>query len=275
MRLTPLFLLVALGLCATAVAELAPTPPPGQRKGGLDETYHALVAANDTAGLIELWKANEGRVLGTLDRDLEGSLALWEAAQGEEGSDEVALDDETRAKIAEMHARATMGAKAASEAFGRPIFQDYAASFLSWDAADKRNFRAGQAAFGEAMQAMREPEGAGLERAKEEGERCSQLALPLGDWWGYAMGLGASGRAKLGLGDLEGALGDLSRARLFDQALGLTRSELGDLDGMLACLEGIERWSRAKGVLDVLVERTEGEVRSAYEARLEAVTGKL
>ncbi len=272
MRFSPLFLIAVLGLSSTALPASTATPPSRAQGQDFGEQYHALVAAKDTAGLIALWKANEGRVLGTIDRDLEGSLALWEAAQGEPGTPEVALDAETQAKIAAMHARATFGAQAASEAFGRPIFQDYTASFLSWSTGDKRNFRAGQAAFGAARKAMRED---ALEIAREQGELCSQLALPLGDWWGYAMGLGASGNAKLALGDLEGALGDLSRARLFDQALGLGRSELGDLDGMLRCLEGLERWSRAKVVLDTLVARTEGEAREGYARRLASVTQKL
>ena len=217
----------------------------------LAERYGDLVADGDFDGVVALWKANPGRVLGTIDHDLEGSLALWESIQGE-SEEEVAVPEEAAAAIADMHARALFGARAASAAFDRPIYLDYAASFVSWNGKQKRAFRAGQAAFGDAMEAM--GEGA-LETARDSGQECTQLALPLGDWWGAAMGLGASGTAKLALGDHEAALADLSRARLLNHDLGLDSAETRNLSQMLTCLEELEAWPRALAVCDSLIAK--------------------
>jgi hypothetical protein len=267
MRTAILLFVGALGVSPGAVSNAA-LPGPARTPAEITERYHAAVAAGDSAGLVKLWRDNERLVLPTIDRDLEDSLAAWEAAT-KHGSLE--LDDETAKKIGELTRRALFGAAAASEAFDRPIFADYASAFVSWSDGNKRDFRAGQAAFGEGRKALQDGE---LEAARDAGRRCTALALPLGDWWGTAMGLGLSGAAQLELGDTETALADLSRARLINQALGLSGAELQALGGMLACLEKLEHWARARTVCNVLISKSEGEERAALLARLESYEGK-
>jgi len=257
-------LVLAASLSAAALATQDPETPPSPT-----EVYRELHAAGDQDGLVTFWRENPGRVLYTIDADLEGSLALWEAGRdGESG--EVSLDEATSAAIALHHERALFGARAAVEAFDRPIFLDYTASFVSWGAAEKLDFRAGQAAFGEAMQAM----GAGdLEAAVAAGERCTALAEPLGDWWGTSMGLGISGAAKLQLEDPAGALTDLSKARLLDQALGLVGSERRSLEGMLDACEALGRTARAIACCEALIAMTEGPPQAEFEERLAKLRG--
>ena len=220
------------------------------------ESYHALAEASDMGGLVELFKANEYKALGMVDQDLEGSLSIWEGAP-----DAATTPD----AIAELHKRALFGAKAASAAFDRPIFLDYASAFCSWNDDEKRDFRAGQAAFGEARGAFKSED---LEGARKAAEKCTELALPLGDWWGCAMGLGASGSAKIMLGDYSEALADLSRARLLNNGLGLRGSELANLKGMLTCLNQLGHTQRAITVCEELVEATDGKERLAFTKQL-------
>jgi hypothetical protein len=252
-----------------AAALLLPAGSTVQEEAPIDlaTQYANLAADQDLDGLVALWRANEERVLGTIDRDLEGSLSLWESTQGETG-EEKPVPEDAQAAIADLHARALLGARAASLAFDRPIFLDYAASFVSWNTAQKRAFRAGQAAFGASMEAF--GEGA-VETARNSAEACTELALPLGDWWGTAMGLGASGSAKLALGDHEAALADLSRARLLNHQLGLGNAETRNLGQMLTCLEELEAWPRALAVCDSLIAmlgKDGAEMYAEHRARI-------
>ncbi|MFT5284123.1 MAG: hypothetical protein ACI8TQ_000279 [Planctomycetota bacterium] len=261
MKLITLFFLAALSFGFANVTPISPTLL------DIKADYHGLAAAGSQAELVELWKANEAMVLSTIDQDLEGSLALWEEAQLTNPGQP--LSAEAAQKVAELSERALFGAQAASLAFDRPIFSDYASAFLSWTPDNKRDFRAGQAAFGEAVKAIRAGE---FETTREQGERCTELALPLGDWWGAAMGLGISGAAYLELDSPEKALGNLSQARLLNQALGLKGSELRNLDAMLGCLEKLGHKPRAAQVCRTLVASTDGEQRAEYESRLAELT---
>ncbi|MDF1799035.1 MAG: hypothetical protein P1V81_07660 [Planctomycetota bacterium] len=256
-------------LLALALAASTPALAPSQETPEVDQNdpvavYHALHEAGDHAAMVAFWASNEARVLYTIDADLEGSLAMWEGARDPE-TGEVVLNDEAQAVIDLHHDRALFGARAAAEAFDRPIFHDYVASFISWSAEDKLAFRGGQAAFSNAITAL----GTGdFEAALVAGERCTSLAEPLGDWWGASMGLGASGAARLELGDAAGALADLSRARLLDQALGLSRSEKRNLDSMLrACVE-LGRMPRAIACCEALIALTSGDEAAAYTEQL-------
>jgi len=195
--------------------------------------YHELFAAADDAGLAELWRANPGAILVTIDSDLEGSLSVWEAAP----------DAPDRKAIAELQRRALWGARVATEVTGRSIFRDYCASFVGWTDEQKKSFRAGQGAYGAARKALEESR---FDDALEAAQRCRTLAAPLGDWWGTAMGYSAEGRALKGLGRHAEALAASGQARLLYQALGLKRNEFSDLSNMVDCAIAAERWSRAR-----------------------------
>lgn len=212
----------------------APAPQPAlqDRREAVTAKYHALFEAQDAAGMRELWSENEGLALQTIDADLEGSLSKWEGAKDAPPTEEIEA----------LHARALFGARCASEALSRPIFLDYASSFVGWNDEQKLDFRAGQSVYGRAMQELRdENHEVALEAARETVLR----ALPLGDWWGTAMGHGAEGMALQAMGELEDALCAYSRARLLNADLGLQFSEYRNLQGMLSCLRSLERWQRA------------------------------
>ena len=70
------------------------------------ERFEALDDAGELQAVEELWRANEGEVLYTLDAYLERSLALWED-DAEEHADELAA----------LQSRALRGALAADRAF--------------------------------------------------------------------------------------------------------------------------------------------------------------
>jgi tetratricopeptide (TPR) repeat protein len=228
-------LLVALAGAASP-GPVDPAVPAVQDRGTeVSQRYHALAAAGDGAGLAALWQGNPDLVLPVIDADLEGSLKLRESS---ETPDEQA--------IAALQARALFGARAAEQASGHPILVDYAASFVGWDAEQQRRFRAGQAAFGRARQAARAADHAAALAAATE---CRELAEPLGDWWGTAMGLGAEGQALAALGRHEEALVALARARLIHHDLGLDSSAYRNLLDMLDALQALGRAVRRDAVL--------------------------
>lgn len=201
--------------------------------------YHEAAAAADHDALVALWRANPGDILGTIDADLERSLAMREAA---DESDEI--DEEG---IAALHARALFGARAASEATGNPIFADYASSFVGWTREQQRAFRGGQQAFGRSRQAAAAGD---HEAALAAGRECLELAEPLGDWWGMAMGLSAMGGASQALGDHEAALMSFARARQIHHDLGLYGAELGNVQAMVASCMELGRKARAQATAE-------------------------
>lgn len=245
-------------------AEPAVAPATELAQGGIEkplkERYADAFASQNMTGLVELWKVNEYRVLHTIDADLEGSLALWEEAMSREGA---TLTDAESNQIKELHARAVFGARAASEAFDRPIFLDYASAFVSWNAEQKEAFRAGQAAFSEAVGAMGQGD---WEGAMKAADRCTELALPLGDWWGTAMGMGMSGAANAQLGNNDTALRLLAQSRLINDGLGLRSAARRDLQIMMGVLTKTEQWQRALATCDDLLSDAQPEERKLLEA---------
>lgn len=253
------------------IAAVPPTQDPAAEAPDLTTLYQGFFANEDFDGLVELWKKNKSRALGTIDRDLEGSLALWESVQAG-AEEEVPVPAEAKDAIKALHERALFGARAASAAFDRPIFLDYASSFVGWTTAQKRAFREGQAAFGDAVAGLRGDEPTA---ALEGAQRCYDLALPLGDWWGAAMGLGAKGRALLALDRSEEALSALSQARLLNHDLGLEQAEARNLTDMLDALEALERWPRALAVCDDLMAMLGDAGSDMLGARRKAIESKL
>jgi hypothetical protein len=228
--------------------------------------YHAAAAAGDSDALVALWRAHPGDVLATIDADLEQSLALRESAEHPDQADEAA--------IAALEKRAVFGARAATAATGHPIFVDYATAFTSWDGAQQARFRHGQGAFGSAMAALKSGDAAA---AADAARRCLELAEPLGDWWGTAMGHTVLGRAQLAAGDAGAALLSHARARQIHHDLGLAGSEYGNLAGMIEAGEAlgatarVVAWLRAAVALGGSLGDEAGVVR--WTERLEALAG--
>jgi tetratricopeptide (TPR) repeat protein len=225
-------------------------------KQDVRQEFESLDKSGDTAGMVELWRENPRAALHVIDSYLEGSLRLVES-KGE------------AAQIAEMHARALRGAKAASEALDAPIFLDYASSFVGWNAEQQKSFRAGQAAFKAAAGAMKDKD---WEKAVAQGTECLKLARPLGDWWGTAMGLGIVGQAEAQRGNAEAALEALSQARLINHELQLLGDELECLLGMTDALLKLGRNPRAVACAEqgtaLAASLGDSEAKKAFEERL-------
>lgn len=227
--------------------------------------YQALAEARDREGLAELWGSMPSSILPIFDGDLEGALATWEESP----------DAPDQERIDALLARAVFAAEVASEVTGRPIFVDYATSFAGWDTEQKRSFRAGQKAFGAAARALGE---GNAEAALAAAVECHTLALPLGDWWGAAMGLDAEGRSLLALERPAEALTPASRARLLYSQLGLSGSELGSTILVADCCEALERWGRARAALAGALELAPPDavdLRTSLEARLTALDERM
>ena len=203
------------------------------------------------------------------DRALFAAESATAATWEQDGGD--AMPERTRT----LFDRALFAAESATAATGRPIFADYASAFVGWNAEQRRDFRAGQKAFGEAVQASR---GGEHEASLTAARRCRELAEPLGDWWGTAMGLGAEGRALLALERAEEALVHLSRARLLNAQLGLAGSELGNAIAMADACEALGRWRRGIAALDGalrLCGEDRAELREQLSARRDEFEQKL
>jgi tetratricopeptide (TPR) repeat protein len=205
------------------------------RGAEVTEQYHAFAELQDFASLVDLWRENRDLILRTIDGDLEGSLSL------RENSDEP--DEEA---VTALHERALFGAAAAGEATGNPIFLDYTAAFVGWDAEQQQQFRAGQAAFGRARQSNANGE---YEEGMRAGTECLELAEPLGDWWGMAMGLTVRSQALMALERPEEALVSFQRARQIHHDLGLQGSEYANMLGMIDALGLLKRSERQRAVV--------------------------
>lgn len=234
----------------------APLPNDELEPDALRAAYHECFDERAEGRLAQLWLDHRGLVLPTIDADLEGSLALWEQSPDAPDAD----------AIARLHERALFGAQVASEVTSCPIFADYASSFVGWDDDQKRRFRAGQAAYGDAMTALRDGEPAA---ALEAARACTEAAQPLGDWWGTAMGLSAEGLALSQLDRHDEALVASSRARLLYDQLGLVGSEYGCLRAMIEQLVALERWPRARVTIESAITTAEtlGDERGAASLR--------
>lgn len=200
--------------------------------------YQALHAAGDRAGLASLFQANPDAILVTIDADLEAGLSAWEQDPTGRSAEDTA---------GPLHARALWAAQVASAATGRPIFADYASAFVGWSPEQKQAFRNGQRAFGRGrgLVANRDLPGA-LAAAVE----CRTLALPLGDWWGAAMGYSLEGQVLVSLDRAAEAVAPLGQARLIYAQLGLVGPEYGCVTTLADCLASLEAWPRVRQTAD-------------------------
>jgi tetratricopeptide (TPR) repeat protein len=241
---------------ALSVALLLSLPISAFGQQDVRKEFESMDQSDDTAGMVELWRENPRAALSVIDSYLEGSLRVVEKKGDAK-------------EVAAMHTRALRGAKAASEAFDTPIFLDYASSFVGWSPEQQKSFRAGQAAFKAAAQALGSKD---LEQAVAQGNECVRLARPLGDWWGTAMGLGILGQAEMQRGNAEAALEALSQARLINHDLRLLDDELECLLGMTDALLQLDRSPRAKASaeqgLALASAIGNAEAKKAFEERV-------
>jgi hypothetical protein len=186
-------------------------PAPVQNPKEARAQFVELAGKKDHDACLALWKAHPDAVLPTIDADLEGSLKAREKS-GDAKPDAVAA----------MHARAIWGAQIAFEATGDPLILDYASSFVGWGETERKSFRAGQAAFRSAMNALKEGD---AKAALAAGQQCLDAASPLGDWWGTAMGYDAIAAAQKALGAYFPALEAAAHARAIYHGLGLEGDE--------------------------------------------------
>lgn len=198
--------------------------------------FAELAKAKDVAGTVELWKAHPDETLGTIDAYLEGSLAKIEAAAK-------AKQTVDAKEIEEMHATAIFGALAADQAFGTTIFADYASSFSGLDADQQKAFRRGQAAHSEAHKALK---GKKADEALKRATECRDLAQPLGDWWGTAMGYSAMGASYEALGKQTEALTAHALAAQIYHDLRLVGNEYQETAAVANLASALGRKPRAK-----------------------------
>lgn len=227
---------IVLAVLTFAACEAPRVLAQGDGEPTLEQRFEKLDDSRDHAGIVALWRRSPHQVLYVIDSYLEGSLKLCEESKSPDLK-----------KIRAMHDRALRGAKAADEAFGRPIFSDYATAFIGWNDAQKKSFRQGQKAFGESRKALKKKD---FLAALEAARRCRSLAEPLGDWWGTAMGLSSIGAAQEGLGKLEDALTARSASRMIYHDLGLAKAEYKNLLAMCSLLEKLKRYPRALRAID-------------------------
>jgi tetratricopeptide (TPR) repeat protein len=244
-----------LALCALTGAR----GPAAQGGGDLRKAFEELDAKKDDAGLREFWKQNADATLGLIDSYLEGSLR------------EIEKKGDAK-KIAQMQQLALRGAKAADAAHGREIFTDYASSFIGWDEAQRKSFRAGQKAFGKAGAALKQGDAAAALAAAEE---CVALARPLGDWWGTAMGLTASAEAQEKLGKTEAAADLHAQAWLIHRELGLRGDAYGNLASMARLYADLGRTERARVSAERALEMARALGDAEGTAKLEELVKRL
>lgn len=251
-------------LCASTPSITSSTVAPtalAQEKSTRDR-FVELHAAKDEKGCEELWRQHPYEVIYVIDEDLEGALAAWEKASGKPDP----------AVIAAHHERALWGARIASRASSHPIFLDYTSAFVSQNDAQKKNFRGGQKAHGEARAAMKAKNFA---EAQTKAKLCVDLASPLGDWWGHAMGLSALGAAFAADGKHVEAIAPLGQAAMIYRDLQMPGDEYGAVRALANALVATGAKERAKAVLGRALELAGVVGDDKNKPALEAELAKL
>jgi hypothetical protein len=237
-----MLILSALLFLSPTEVRVSALPIAGQQEAqSARERFVALHAKQDAEGCKTLWKERQHEILYTFDEDLEAALALWEKSPNKPDN----------AAIAELHARALWGARQASEALHAPIFLDYASAFASQNDAQRKQFRAGQKAHGEARAAIKAGD---WDKAQAKARECVGHAAPLGDWWGHAMGLSALGTAYSGGGKLAEAVAPLGEAALIYRSLRLPGDEYVALRRLATVLIETGAKPRARTVIERALE---------------------
>jgi len=126
-------------------------------------------------------------------------------------------------------------AQLATDAWRDPIFAEYAANFASWNAPERKNFRAGQAAYAAGARAMK---GGKAAEARVQFQASLELAEPLGDAWGLQMAMGGLAKAALALQDWTAANDASLKAVDISSRLQMREDEL---EYLLICVEAREQ----------------------------------
>lgn len=260
-----LVLSLAFAPLSTSLQKPQAPPPKALKFEEAKAKFEGCFDKDDRTGCAALWKSHPHFVLRVIDADLEGSMKIRESSE---------KPDE--AKIASMHKRALWGARIAREATGHPMIADYASSFVGWNEKERRQFREGQAVY---QRAAGQISAGNFADALEAGRETVQRALPLGDWWGAAMGYEAMGEASQKASEFEDALNHFSHARVINHDLGLLGDEYGDLRAMIDLCQTLERWPRgveaitdaqalAEKLGDANGQKELAERRKAFEAKV-------
>ena len=125
-----------------AILPVLASPMPAAQEPDVRARFVELADKGDRDGVVALWKANPGEVLGVIDADLEGSLAAKEQGAKRDAPE-----------VLGMRRRALFGADCALAAGVDPLLADYVSAFAGFDEAAERRFREGQKAFGAARAA--------------------------------------------------------------------------------------------------------------------------
>jgi hypothetical protein len=242
--LSILLLLVSL---QTPAAPTGPGEPAGPTAGkvaapvldakDVRKQFVELAAKKEHDACLALWKANPDAVLPTIDADLEGSLKAREKSK-----------EPNMNAIIDMQHRALWGAEIAFEASGDPMILDYASAFVGWGENQRKSFREGQAAFRSAMTALK---GGDAKAALVSGQQCLDLASPLGDWWGTAMGYDAIAACQKSLGALDKALEAAGHARAIYHSLGLAGDEYQSVTAIADICVTTKRIARGKAACQI------------------------
>lgn len=229
-------------MLATLLLALVPSSsiPALQEEPDVRARYVALADKGDRAGVVALWKANPGEVLGTIDADLEGSLADKEKGAKRDAP-----------QVLAQHKRALFGASCATEAGVDPLLADYVSSFVGFDGEQEKSFRGGQKAHGASRAALKKKDAKGALAAAND---CIAKAAALGDWWGAQMGHADAAQAHELGEDRRAALASWSQARDLAHDLQLQGDELAALAGMARCAKDLKLPARERFALEQAVE---------------------
>lgn len=228
-------------MLATLLLALVPSSStPVLQEADVRTRFVELADKGDRAGVVALWKANPGEVLGTIDADLEGSLADKEKGAKRDAPEVLA-----------QHKRALFGASCALEAGVDPLLADYVSSFVGFDSEQEKSFRGGQKAHGASRAALKKKDAKGALAAADD---CLAKACALGDWWGAQMGHADAARAHELAEDKKAALASWSQARDLAHDLQLQGDELGALSGMASCAKDLKLPARERFALEQAVE---------------------
>lgn len=170
-----------------------------------------MLAHQDTAQIVQVFKRHRGRVLPFVDSYLEGALKQIESGTDSED-------------VREVFRRGVEFADLASDALGDRAIHEYAASFASWSPTEQRNFRAGQQAY-RAGRTIEKDGGAAAD-AYASYERSYKLAKSLGDYWGEAMALSGMARMGSALGQTNEIVRNGRSAAALYRRLGLDSAEV-------------------------------------------------
>lgn len=168
--------------------------------------------------VTQAFRRHPEEVLPFIDRYLETGLKIIE----ENGTYEDSM---------KLFRRAIKFSQAATDTWRDPIFIEYAGNFASWNETERRNFRAGQAAYKAGARAMKEKK---TDEAAAHFRRALDLSEPLGDSWGMQMAYGGLAEAAMAASEWQAANDWATKAMDMAGRLQLRGDEI---DQILICVE--------------------------------------